>query len=78
MKWKDEKKVSNEDEVLTWAKAYMRLVLSDRGADHEWITSTSAIFTDDDFSEKSLPVWLRGQWQFLQCFRLWGDQSVEG
>lgn len=29
--------------VMTWAKEYTRQVLSDLGADHEWITSTSSM-----------------------------------
>lgn len=32
-------RIGQVGEALTWAKEYMRLVLSERGADHAWMTT---------------------------------------
>lgn len=54
--WKNNKNVSEKQTKPTWAKEYMRQVLSDLGADHEWITSTSSIssFCSDIFFLKMM------------------------
>ena len=69
--WKNNKNVSEKQTKPTWAKEYMRQVLSDLGADHEWITSTSSIssFCSDIFFLMMMMVFLCGL--FVCCRQLW-------